>query len=136
MAELLRYDRVEITYNDIPAVKDISFSVAEGEILGIAGESGSGKSTLIRAAMGLLGDTGLVAKGDIWYGGRSLPDLREAERRKLNGTQIGMIFQNAGSSFCPIRTVGAQMCESLRAHAPITREAFTSRALDLLWRLG
>lgn len=136
MAELLRYDRVEITYNDIPAVKDISFSVAEGEILGIVGESGSGKSTLIRAAMGLLGDTGLVAKGDIWFNGRSLPDLREAERRKLNGPQIGMIFQNAGSSFCPIRTVGAQMCESLRAHAPITREAFTNRALDLLLRLG
>ena len=136
MAELLRYDRVEITYNDMPAVKDISFSVAEGEILGIAGESGSGKSTLLRAAMGLLEDTGLVAKGDIWYQGRNLPDLRDEERRRLNGPHLGMIFQSAGSSFCPIRTVGAQMYESLRAHAPITREAFTRQALDLLVRIG
>ena len=65
--EVLRYENVDISYNGVRVVRDISFSVREGEILGIAGESGSGKSTLIRAAMGLLGDTGLVTRGDIRY---------------------------------------------------------------------
>ena len=86
--------------------------------------------------MGLLEDTGLVAKGDIWYKGHNLPNLTDAERRKLNGPQLGMIFQSAGSFFCPIRTVGAQMYESMQAHAPILREAFKKEALDLLLRLG
>ena len=94
----------------------MSFTVNEGEILGIVGESGSGKSTLIKAAMGLLGDTGLVTRGDIWYKGKNLPDLSAGELRKLNGPELGMIFQYAGSSFCPIRTVGAQLYESMTEH--------------------
>ena len=105
MAEILQYEHVDITYNGICAVKDVSFRLSEGEILGIVGESGSGKSTLIKAAMGLLGPAGLVTRGDIRYKGKNLPDLPENERRKLNGPELGMIFQSAGSAFCPIRTV-------------------------------
>lgn len=146
MAELLRYDHVEISYNGVPAVRDISFSVGEGEILGIVGESGCGKSTLIRAAMGLLGDTGLVTRGDIYFNGKNLPDLSYAERRELNGPELGMIFQNAGSSFCPIRTVGAQLYESMKEHGAAGRheaksraagrQDFDRKALALLAKLG
>lgn len=146
MAELLRYEHVEISYNGVPAVRDISFSVGEGEILGIVGESGCGKSTLIRAAMGLLGNTGLVTRGDIFYKGKSLPDLSYAEVRKLNGPELGMIFQNAGSSFCPIRTVGAQLYESMTEHRAVSRQEakrkaggrrdFDSLALEMLAKLG
>ena len=136
MAEILRYDHVDISYNGVNAIKDVSFTVDEGEILGIVGESGSGKSTLIKAAMGLLGDTGLVTRGDIWYKGKNLPDLSAAELRKLNGPELGMIFQYAGSSFCPIRTVGAQLYESMSEHEAVSKEEFRTRAVELLGKIG
>ena len=79
MKEILRYEHVDISYNGAVAVQDVSFSLCEGEILGIVGESGSGKSTLIKAAMGLLGPSGLVTRGDIWYKGKDLPDLSGEE---------------------------------------------------------
>ena len=134
--EVLRYENVDISYNGILVVRDISFSVREGEILGIAGESGSGKSTLIRAAMGMLGDTGVVTRGDIWYEGIDLPDLPDSEMRKLNGPELGMIFQSAGSSFCPIRTVGAQLYETMTEHKSISRKEFRLKALELFEKLG
>ena len=136
MAEILRYEHVDITYNGSRAIRDVSFTVDEGEILGIVGESGSGKSTLIKAAMGLLGPTGLVTRGDIWYKGKNLPDLSASELRKLNGPELGMIFQYSGSSFCPIRTVGAQLYESMTEHEDVSKEAFVARATDLLEKIG
>ena len=136
MAEIIRYDRVDISYNGNTVVRDISFAVNEGEILGIVGESGSGKSTLIKAAMGLLGPTGMVTRGDIWYKGKNLADLSEKEIRKLNGPELGMIFQIAGSSFCPIRTVESQLYESMTEHEDITRAEFRTKAAELLGKLG
>jgi ABC-type dipeptide/oligopeptide/nickel transport system ATPase component len=136
MKKLLEYDRVEISYNGVPAVQDISVTLHEGEILGIVGESGSGKSTLIKAAMGLLGPAGLVTRGDIWYKGKNLPDLKPVEMRKLCGPDFGMIFQSAGASFCPIRTVGAQLWESVREHEEITKVAFTARACEIFEKIG
>ena len=136
MGEILRYEHVDISYNGVKVIKDVSFTVSEGEILGIVGESGSGKSTLIKAVMGLLGETGLVTRGDIWYKGKNLPDLSAGEMRKLNGPELGMIFQYAGSSFCPIRTVGAQLYESMTEHESLSKEAFRVRATELLEKIG
>ena len=112
------------------------FNLSEGEILGIVGESGSGKSTLIKAAMGLLGPAGLVTRGDIWYQGKNLPDLKPAEIRKLCGPDFGMIFQSAGASFCPIRTVGAQLYESVREHEEMTKDEFVKRASEVFEKIG
>ena len=136
MEELLRYDHVDISYNGIPAVQDVSFTLRPGEILGIVGESGCGKSTLLKAAMGLLGSSGIVTRGDIWYKGRNLPDLPARALRKLNGPELGMIFQSAGSSFCPIRTVGAQLYEIMTQHGSATKKEFENCALELLEKLG
>ncbi len=136
MAEILRYEHVGISYNGFPAVKDVSFALQEGDILGIVGESGSGKSSLIRAAMGLLGPAGTVTRGDIIYKGYNLPDLSEKDRRKVNGPELGMIFQNAGSSFCPIRKVGVQLYESVIAHEPMAKDVFEKKAVDLLQKIG
>ena len=136
MAELLRYDHVDISYNGFLAVKDVSFTLEPGEILGIVGESGCGKSTLIKAAMGLLGSAGMVTRGDIWYKGKNLPDLPPKELRKLNGPELGMIFQSAGSSFCPIRTIEAQLYETMTEHEKTSKAEFLDRAMELLGKLG
>lgn len=136
MEELMRYDHVDISYNGVQAVTDVSFTLHKGEILGIVGESGSGKSTLMKAAMGLLGNAGVVTRGDIWYRGKNITDMNEQERRRLNGPELGMIFQSVGSSFCPIRTVGAQLYESVTEHEAMSREGFQTLAEDLLQKIG
>ena len=136
MAEVLRYEHVSISYNGYRVVEDVSFTLRQGEILGIVGESGSGKSTVIKAAMGLLGPSGQVTRGDIWYGQQDIPDLTPAQMRRLNGPEIGMIFQSAGASFCPIRTVGAQLYEAMREHGAIARWTFNQRAVELLQKIG
>ncbi len=136
MAELLKYDHVEISFGGRPVVHDVSVSLQPGEILGMVGESGSGKSTLIKAAMGLLGSNGMVTKGDIWFEGQNIPDLPERELRKIRGAKIGMIFQDAGASLCPIRTIGGQVHESMSAHMEISKEEAKERALELFDKLN
>lgn len=136
MEALLQYNHVDISYLGQPVIRDVSFSLHSGEILGIVGESGSGKSTLIKAAMGLLGCEGQVTRGDIWFKGKNLPELPPKELRKLCGPELGYIFQSSGSAFCPIRTVGAQLFETMRAHGKITKADFEVQALELLAKLG
>lgn len=133
---LLTYDHVDISYGEREVVRDLSFSLAPGEILGLVGESGSGKSTVIRAAMGLLGESGSVSRGDIWMDGKNLPDIPEKEMRKIRGEKIGMIFQDAGASFCPIRTIGDQITESMSEHGPVTEKEARKRALELFEKLN
>ncbi len=136
MNEILRYENVDVSFNGKTVVKDISFSLNEGEILGIVGESGAGKSTVIKAAMNLLGKGGLVTKGDIYYKGMDIPDLTDKQMREINGPEIGMIFQNSGSAFCPIRTVGEQLYEAVRAHEKISKEDFKIKAIELFEKIG
>lgn len=136
MTEVIRYEHVDISYKGKRVIHDVSFSVEKGEILGIVGESGSGKSTLIKAAMGLLGRDGLVTRGDIWYKGMDLPNLKPGEMRKLCGPELGMIFQTAGSSFCPIRMVRAQLYEFMTEHKKIKMDVFEKQAEELLEKFG
>ena len=133
--EILKFDSVEISFEEGPVVHDISFSLHEGEILALVGESGSGKSTLIRSAIGLLNDNGLVTKGDIYYKGTNLLELSEKEIRGIRGAEIGMIFQDAKSSLCPIRTIGDQIIESISAHGKVDKAEVKMRALELFKKL-
>ena len=133
--EILRYDSVEVSFGEKVVVSDVSFSLRQGEILGLVGESGSGKSTLIKAAMGLLGTNGMVTKGDILYKGQNILDIAEKEKRRIRGAQIGMIFQDAGASLCPIRTIGEQIYESMHAHRKISKSEAKSHAMELFEKL-
>lgn len=135
MSALLEYEHVEISFGGVPKVHDVSFSLHPGEILGLVGESGTGKTTLIKAAMGLLGNNGLVTKGDIWFEGKSLPDLSEKEQRKIRGDKIGMIFQDCGASLSPIRTIGEQIVESMAAHREIDTAHAKQTAMELFDKL-
>ncbi len=135
MSGIICYENVDICYNGSPVIKKVSFSAEKGEILGIAGESGSGKSTLIKAAIGLLGKSGCI-EGNIWYDGKNLPELNAKELRKICGSEIGMIFQNAGSSFCPIRTVGEQLFEGMTEHIEIKKAEFEKEASELFLKFG
>lgn len=134
--KILKYDSVEVSFSGKPVVTDVSFSLESGEILGLVGESGSGKSTLIKAAMGLLGKNGMVTKGDILYKGQNILDIPEKEKRNIRGAQIGMIFQDAGASLCPIRTIGEQIYESMRAHKKVTRKEAEEHAMELFEKLN
>ncbi|MBR0161219.1 MAG: ABC transporter ATP-binding protein [Oscillospiraceae bacterium] len=135
MAALLEYRQVEVSFNGNPVVRDVSFALHPGEILGLVGESGSGKSTLIRAAMGLLGSSGMVTRGDIWFEGKNLPDLSAKEMRRICGAKIGMIFQDCAASLSPIRTIGEQIVESLSAHRRTDVSAAKAAAMALFEKL-
>lgn len=128
---LLDIQHIDISYGGKPVVRDLSLQMEPGEILGIVGESGSGKSTVIKAAMGLLGNSGAVTRGDIYYKGQNVADSREDELRKLRGPEMGMIFQNTEASMCPIRTIEDQLYESVLEHEKISRKEIRDRALKL-----
>ena len=136
MNSLLRVEHVTISYNGKPMVEDVSFEVKQGEILGIVGESGSGKSTIIKAIMGLLGEEGLVTRGDIWYKGENLTDMSEKKLRKLLGTEIGMVFQDCKAALCPVRTIGAQIYEAVSEHGKISKKEARKRAGEIMKKIG
>ncbi len=133
---VLTYDRVEVSYRGVAIVRDVSFAVRPGEILGIVGESGSGKSTLIKAAMGQLGTDGLVTQGDIWYGDKSIPNLSPQALRALCGTDLALVFQDCLAALTPIRTVGDQIHEFMSAHRRISRSECDQHAAELFSQLG
>lgn len=140
MDKLITYDSVEVSFRGRDVVRNFSVSVKPGEILGIVGESGSGKSTVIKAAMDLLGQNGMVTKGDIWFddGGKkiNIPDHPKDQMLKIRGAKIAMIFQDAGSALCPIRTIGNQIYETLHEHDPkITMSEAKERTLDMFSKL-
>ena len=136
MDSLLRVEHVTISYNGKQVVSDVSFELKQGEILGIVGESGSGKSTIIKAIMGILGEEGLVTRGDIWYKGENLTDMSEKKLRKFLGTEIGMVFQDCKTALCPVRTIGAQIHEAVSEHEKITIKETRQRAASLMKKIG
>ena len=133
---ILSVEDLAVAYGKKRIVHDVNFSVKRGEILIIAGESGSGKSTILKAIGGLLGKGGAIVDGQIFFDGKEITNLPDSERRKISGDAIGFIFQNAGASFCPIRTIGDQIFESVRAHRDWDKKLFRDRAEVIMQKIN
>ena len=132
---LLSLDNVSVAFGGHCVVRDVSFSVAPREIVGLVGESGSGKSVTALAILGLLPPTATVT-GEIRFEGRNLPALARREMRRLRGEGIGMIFQEPMSSLNPVFTIGDQIVEAIRVHHRLSRRAAADRAVELLEKVG
>ena len=115
----------------VEAVRNVSFSVSRGEMVGMVGESGSGKSITGLALLDLLPAEASVA-GSIRFEGRDLTQLREREMQSLRGSRIAMIFQDPMTSLDPVFTVGQQIAAPLRIHQRLSRKAAKAAAIDLL----
>lgn len=133
---LLEVSNLTISYDGMPMVRNVSFCLGDGEILGIAGESGSGKSTLIRAIMGILGKEGEILSGEIRYRGKSLTDMPEKERQLLRGKEMGMVFQDSKASLCPVRKIGPQILDMMRAHGKISKKEAYAKAAGIMEKTG
>jgi oligopeptide/dipeptide ABC transporter ATP-binding protein len=116
---------------EVHAVKDASFSIDEGQCLGVVGESGSGKSQMFLAAAGLLSGNGRAA-GSVKYRGREILNAPEKAINELRGAKITMIFQDPLTSLTPHLTIGAQLIEPLRVHRRLPRDEAERRAIEVL----
>ncbi len=121
----------------VHAVNGVSFSIAEGEILGVVGESGSGKSVTMMSLMGLLpSPPAKITGGSILYQGREVREMGPREMRALRGGEIGFVFQDPMTSLNPVFTVGYQLVEPIRVHMGLSKAAARTRAAELLALVG
>lgn len=115
---LLEVKDLDISYGSKLTVSGASLELDNGEIMSIVGESGSGKTTVIRAIMGCLPGAGFVSAGSITYNGQDVLSLTHDQWRKMYGSEMSMIFQDSGNMINPIRRIGEQFIDYVRAHQP------------------
>jgi len=138
---LLKVDDLSVTFTqrgkaDVRAVDGVSFSVSEGEVVGLVGESGCGKSVTSLALMGLLADRGVKVGGSVNFDGIELLNLHKNAMRDMRGQELAMIFQDPLSSLNPVVPIGVQVTEILQRHRKMRGEAARKEAADLLDRVG
>lgn len=121
---------------EIQAVRDISYQLKKGEVLGIVGESGSGKSVSSHGILRLTPDTGKVKSGEILFHGADILKMSKKELRELRGNKIAMIFQDPMTCLDPLFTVEYQLNESLKKHTDLDKESRRKRMIELLELVG
>lgn len=121
----------------VHAVNDVSFSLREGELLGVVGESGSGKSVTMMSLIGLLPSPPAdVCGGQVLLRGVDILKATPDELRRVRGARIGFVFQDPMTSLNPVFNVGNQIMEPLRKHKGMSKAAATERAVELLELVG
>ncbi len=100
------------------AVENVSFSLKEGELVGLVGESGCGKTTLMLALLRLLPSAGQIVNGHVYFNGKDLTALTEDELNHVRWKEISIVFQGAMNALNPVRTVGDQIAEAVIKHVP------------------
>jgi len=121
---------------EVQAVRNISFSLNEGDVLGIVGESVSGKSVTALSIMRLIGIPGEIKAGKITFEELDLLDLKKKEMEHLSGNEIAMIFQDPMTSLNPVFRIQNQMVEVIRKHTDLSYKEAVERAIDLLKQVG
>lgn len=116
----------------VRAVNDVSFSIEEGELLGLVGESGCGKSITALSIMRLIYPPGKIAGGSIKFKGEELTTASDDRLREIRGNDIAMIFQDPMTSLNPVFTVGEQIAEALRLHRGLDKKAAKLAAIEAM----
>ena len=119
------------------AVDGVSFDLRRGETLGLVGESGCGKTTTVLGILRLLPPGGRVVGGQVWFDGEDLLGLDGRALRTFRWTRLSLVFQGAMNAMNPVRTIGDQVAEAIRLHAPgISKAEADARVGELLERVG
>nr|WP_263326887.1 ABC transporter ATP-binding protein [Neobacillus sp. Marseille-Q6967] len=140
MSRLLEVDQVKIAFQsekeEIISVEEVSFTIKPSETIGIVGESGCGKSVTSLSIMGLLGKTGKVKSGSIFFGNEDLTKVSEHRLREIRGNEISMIFQEPMTSLNPVFCIGNQMMEGIRLHLKMNTKEAKKYAIEMLKKVG
>lgn len=127
----------------VQAVRDVSFELKEGEVLGIVGESGSGKSQAMYSIMGLLSENGVIESGKIEFDGIDISPADFANKKDyektmldIRGNKIAMIFQDPMTFLNPVLNIETQLIEPLMNHTKMNRQQARQRALELMKLVG
>jgi len=140
VAPLLKINNVAVAVEKrgelLKPVDGISFSINEGEIVGLAGESGCGKSMTALSIVNLLPHGVNIHSGEIIYNNKTLTSLSEKEMRRVRGKEISVIFQEVRQSLNPLMRVGSQITEALELGGGKNKEANKTNTLEMLRILG
>jgi peptide/nickel transport system ATP-binding protein/oligopeptide transport system ATP-binding protein len=122
--------------SSVPGVRDLTFSLEKGKVLGLAGESGCGKSISSLAIMGLLPVNARICRGKILFKGEDLQKLSKEEWAGLRGSRVSMIFQDSLTSLNPVLRIGRQLEEVFLIHKNMDRRGARREAIAMLRRVG
>ena len=127
----------ETDAGEVQAVRDVSLSLKEGEVLAIVGESGCGKSVLCKSLMKMLSENARIKSGKILANGIDITGYKERDMAKLRGTLFSMVFQDPMTALNPTMTIGRQIEEAIKIHNPhIKRDALEKRVIELMGLVG